>query len=139
MSDFIEVELNDDVLNQLGYNVKRDEENKTMTIYKNGEVVKIMNIPFIYEYEGKKYKIIKIADKAFRNCKSLEKVYIAEGVKYIGGLTFKDCRSLFYIDIPNSMVKVCRNAFKGCPLTGAGIDITKVNDQVWCAVMGKLI
>lgn len=122
-TDYINIELNDKALKELGYQDK--------------EKIISLKIPSIYKYGNKKYKIIgikenlfkdckylskltipesviKIGDNAFENCKYLESVKIAEGVKEIGNYSFYNCISLENINIPKSLKEIGNNCFDNC-------------------------
>ena len=79
---YIEVELNDEIFRQLGYEVERlgeDKEyleDKEVILCKNKEKVEHLDIPATYEYEGKKYKITSIGEMACLHCESLKSVNI---------------------------------------------------------------
>ena len=129
------------MLKELGYDVERKEELikyrgifKHKYIRKNKKDVTSLEIPAIYTYKKKEYKIVEIADNtfedcelleniklpetitrigngAFRNCKSLKNIKIPDGVKYIGGYAFKCCSSLIDIKIPDSVIDIGCDAF----------------------------
>ena len=57
----------------------------------------------------------QICDGAFRDCRSLEIVFVSENVKKIGKDTFSGCDHLSQIYIPNSVGKIVgKTVFKGC-------------------------
>ena len=41
----------------------------------------------------------KIGDHAFRGCKKLKKIYLPDGVEYVGVSAFRDCISLEEISV----------------------------------------
>ena len=55
-----------------------------------------------------------IEDSAFEGCRSLQEMYLPEGLKRIGKAAFKDCTALEYIYIPGSVEFIDSEAFAGC-------------------------
>lgn len=52
-----------------------------------------------------------IGEKAFSDCKSLQRVNIEEGTSYIGVSAFEDCKSLENIVLPKSVEEIRKSAF----------------------------
>jgi len=59
-------------------------------------------------------KVTMIGHQAFRECSSLEKVMIPDGVTAIGNFAFHSCSSLTSIVIPDGITSFGRSAFYGC-------------------------
>ena len=59
---------------------------------------------------------MKIVDRAFRDCTSLETVELPAGVETITEDSFAGCTALKEVRFPKS-AKVERGAFAGCPKT----------------------
>lgn len=78
--------------------------------------VKNVSIKAVITYKNKKYKIVRVADKAFKNCKKLKKVTIGKNVKKIGKKAFANCKALRKVQIPKGLKKnkIPKNAFAGC-------------------------
>ena len=78
--------------------------------------IKSVSIKTYITYKGKKYKIVKIADKAFMNCKKLKKVTVGKNVKTIGRKAFANCKALKTVQIPKGFKKskIPKNVFAGC-------------------------
>ena len=110
---FKEVTLDENVLKQLGYDVKY-ENSKLVSLRKNGQDVTYLDIPAIYTYEGKIYKITQIASKAFYYCLSLTSVMIPDSVTNIGNSAFYNCSSLTSVTIPDSVKNIGASAFYNC-------------------------
>ena len=72
--DYIEVTLDEVVLNYLGY------EKKNYSIIKDGKKITSIDIPAIYTYNGDNYKITIIGEQLFENISSLISVTIPSGV-----------------------------------------------------------
>lgn len=60
------------------------------------------------------YPVTAIRYCAFRNCTSLTRVVIPEGVTAIGSRAFQNCPSLTQILIPDSVQRLETHAFHGC-------------------------
>lgn len=56
------------------------------------------------EIKGK--KVIGIAKDAFRNCQSIEQIYLSNGIELIGEYAFCGCANVKYITIPSSVTTV---------------------------------
>ena len=120
------VTLNSTVLEQLGYTKVAYSNFYNLT--KNGEIVNSLNIPSVYEFEGNKYKIIGIGERALYRCTSLtKKIIIPETVTTIGKEAFYDCISES-INIPDKVTTIGQSAFEGCyKLTNVNIPDTVTN------------
>ena len=100
--DYIEVKLNETVLNQLGYKIKHKDDGEyvdqeffiNIQIKKNGQDIETLDIPSTYSYKGKNYKIVQIDKEVFCNCKSLKSVTIPDSITFIGKCAFGGCSSL---------------------------------------------
>lgn len=64
---------------------------------------------------------ISIEERAFDNCKTIEKIIVPEGLISIGDEAFLGCNNLSNIEIPDSVTSIGASAFRWCNLTG---DIT---------------
>ena len=74
------------------------------------------NIPPIFTYNGQKYKIASIGDRAFDACSSLKSVKITNGVTSIGDYAFSGCgyyedTAHLTLDIPKSVTSIGYYAF----------------------------
>ena len=113
-TNYIEVTLDEAVLNQLGYRIYRyDFKNFINKNNQRGEITSLY-IPSDYFYKGKNYKITKIGSMCFHNCKALTNVYIVNGITEIEENAFIDCKSLMSVTIPDSVRKIGERAFYNC-------------------------
>lgn len=71
-------------------------------------------IPEFVTYDGIEYRVTKICDAAFSNCRNLTSVNIPNSVTTIGNYTFMDCRSLASVNISNSVTTLGDNSFYKC-------------------------
>lgn len=62
------------------------------------------------------YNVLLIASYAFKNCNSITYVVISDTVKSIDEKAFNNCNSLKKVFIPNSVTKIGKNVFEGCGL-----------------------
>lgn len=61
------------------------------------------------------YPVTSIGICAFRNCKTLTRVVIPDGITRIGSRAFKNCTLLEELQIPESVKRIDTHAFYGCP------------------------
>ncbi len=135
--DSEKVELNNDVLRQLGYEkVKNSEDNQGSNyyhydIYKDGDIVTNIEIPAIYNYEGKKYKITSIGYYAFYKCTALTNITIPESVTIIREHAFEECKACETINIPDNVTYIGSNAFNDCK------ELTSINIPYGVTTIGE--
>ncbi|MBQ7379362.1 MAG: leucine-rich repeat protein [Clostridia bacterium] len=63
----------------------------------------------------KKFKVVRIADEAFKGCTQLTSVKIPDSVTYVGASAFEGCSNLQSVILPDSVESIAGNAFDGCP------------------------
>lgn len=51
---------------------------------------------------------------SFKDCKTLTSIILPEGVRYIGAYAFKGCSSLVNINLPKSLIEIGTEAFQEC-------------------------
>ena len=66
------------------------------------------------EWNGKRYAVTNIEEKAFANSEGLMSVVIPESVNRIGDESFFGCLKLKSIIIPDTDIQFGENVFKGC-------------------------
>lgn len=74
--------------------------------YLQGEV-------YIGGYREEK-KVLGICDDAFYECKGITKVYLLDGLLFIGDRAFGSCTSLSEIEIPETVIHLGNDVFKNC-------------------------
>lgn len=79
-------------------------------------------IPASVTYEGQKFNIYSIGDRAFAGCASLQRVTLPSTVTSLGYATFDGCRMLRSINIPKGVATIGDKCFNGCSLL-SGINI----------------
>ena len=138
--NYIEVILNETVLNQLGYDTKYNPYyndfgiTNLISFQKNGQNITILDIPATYIYNAKKYKITEIGNGVFSNCNSLITIRIPSSIIKIGKLAFNRCLSLTSVIIPESVTQIGMCAFCDCESLNSIIipsSVTKIEDYAF--------
>lgn len=75
---------------------------------------KTVNIPEKISVDGLTYKVVKIANEAFKNNKSVTKIKISKTVTVVGKEAFRGCKKLKSITISENVTSVEKKAFYGC-------------------------
>lgn len=115
------------VKNTKGIFVVTDAAKKTVGFKPLNTSVKTMTIPSSVRINGVSYKVTRVANNAFANCKSLTKVTIPSSVTSIGQKAFANCTKLKAVTIPAKVTKIEKSAFSGCKsLKTVTIKSTKV-------------
>lgn len=78
------------------------------------KAVKSFTVPASVKIEGKSYKVVEIAKKAFANCKKLKKITIkSTSVVKVGASAFKGIYKKAVIKVPKASLKMYKKIFKG--------------------------
>ena len=87
-------------------------------------------IPGSIFYNGVKWEIIRIGDRAFYNCDEITSVVISDSITSIGSSAFYDCDELTSVVIGNGVTSIGNGAFSRCPLTSVviGDGVTSIGD-----------
>lgn len=80
----------------------------------NGKYRGDIAIPEKVTYNGVKYSVTSIGEKAFKACHDLTGITIGNSVMTIGESAFFDCTSLTSITIPHSVTSIEGGIFEGC-------------------------
>ena len=136
--NYKEVTLDDDVLNQLGYEkVKNNDDYYDIKKIEDGTIVTNLEIPAIFrDNEGNKYKITCIGERAFYLCTSLKNITIPNSVTTIGDYAFNTCNSLESVTIGNSVTTIEEGAFSNCyslKNITIGNSVTTIEDSVFAS------
>ena len=76
---------------------------------------KELHLPSTIDYEGRTYSLSSVSARAFKDCKSIEKSVIPDGVSSIGMEAFNGCSGLKTIVIPRTLNKLYSYmTFAGC-------------------------
>ena len=117
-----EVTLDKDVLEKLGYSIIEVEEGEGegkilySDLQKDGESITELEIPAIFTYEGKRYKITVIGNSLFSDFILLEIITIPDSVKIIEYSAFHACKGLKSVTIGNGLISIENGAFDNCLL-----------------------
>ena len=74
-----------------------------------------VTIKALVTWRGRKFQVTQIGNKAFEDCKKLQKVTIGRNVSVIGKKTFAGCKSLKLVILTDPKQELPQNAFAGCP------------------------
>ena len=93
------------------YNVRAS--NKHLCIEYNNEK-SFKAIDLTGKINGGEYIITELGSESFKNCKSLEEIKLPDSVKEIGSGAFANCKALTSIELPAHIVNIGDYAFGGC-------------------------
>ena len=85
------------------------------------------------------FEVIKIGDRAFKDCTGITSVEIPETITEIGSAAFSGCTGLTSINLPESITEIGYAAFSGCTgLTSINLpeSITKINGDTFRGCTG---
>ena len=100
-------------INGVDYNIT-SEKKRTVTYSSRFNCGTSLTIPSTVKIGKVKYKVTKIADRAFKGNKKLKKIVIGKYIKTIGKEAFSGCTKLKSITVKSKVLKkVGKNAFKG--------------------------
>lgn len=101
------------------------------------------SIPGYVRYNGKSYKVTKIADKAFYKNTKLKTVTIPSTVTEIGSKAFYGCRKLTKVTIPKNVKVIGSKAFYGCKkivkVTVKSTKLNKVGSKAFTGISKKAV
>ena len=88
-------------------------------------------IPESVEYDGEKYNVVSIGEKAFYLCSGLTAVKLPNGLLSIGNNAFSYCSGLTSITIPQSLNSIGELAFANCN----SLSSVHISDlEKWCNI-----
>ena len=105
---------------------------------------RIIKIPSNWDYEGKKFKSVKIDDKTFYNFNNLEKVILPDSMEDIGISAFAFCSSLEEIKLPQNIKRIRQYTFDSCTslekiIIPEGVEVIEKNAFWQCKNLKKVI
>ncbi len=131
-----DIAVNNDEGVTIYYNWINDKTELEVTSsgYSNIKYNNSVIVPESVIYNGQTYSVTRIGDGAFKNCSSMTYVYIPNSVMSIGIEAFRYCSSLTSITIPNSVKSIGNEAFYYCSgLTSINIpnNVTNIGNDVF--------
>lgn len=60
------------------------------------------------------YAVVSVGESSFRDCKNITSLVIPEGITHIGEYAFSGCSAIKSVVIPNSIYRIDMEAFSGC-------------------------
>lgn len=97
------------------YQVK-SEDSLTCRLMGRGDTCTNVNLyiePHI-SYDGKRYRVVEIADYAFLGDQRLQTLCLPHTLRRIGSRAFRECKQLLVADIPDEVTNMDNMAFWGC-------------------------
>lgn len=73
-----------------------------------------IDIPGQVEWNGNRYIVAAVGDRAFMSCKDLSIVVLPSSVKTIGTYAFASCTGLVTVELPDGLTVVGSSAFSNC-------------------------
>ena len=99
--------------NGLVYTVDSSSK-KTLSLKGCKKATAKVSVPATVKVDNVKYKVTKIAAKAFKNNKKLTQITIGKNITSIGNEAFSGCKKLKIVKVKSIVLKkVGKNAFKG--------------------------
>ncbi len=86
------------------------------------------------------YRVVSIAQEAFRGCAGFTSVEIENGVTFIGAEAFAECVELTRVTIPDSVKEIGWGAFLDCASLSdisLGKGVTEIAAQAFCGCSGR--
>ena len=109
------------------YNIN-DDGNSVSVTSENTKYSGDITIPSSVTYNGQRYGVTGVGERAFSFCYDLTSITIPNSVTSIGLSAFYYCTALTSITIPNSMTSIGDNAFHNCTgLTSITIPNSVIN------------
>ena len=112
LSVFFSISASADVVKVDG--IYYDISGTTATVTQVGDYSGDIVIPESITYNGSKYSVTSIINRAFEECSGLTSVNIPNSVTSIGIGIFSGCTGLTSITIPNSVTSIGWSMFYGC-------------------------
>ena len=73
-----------------------------------------LRIPSEVSHENKRYRVLRIEDRALANLSDVESIVVEDGVETIGNYAFEHCINLKSINLPASLMGIGEGVFGSC-------------------------
>ena len=125
------------------YQVTSTKEQTVTWVAPANDSTTSVTVPETVTVSGKKYKVTKIADNAFKNNKKIKKVKVSKNITEIGKNAFKGCKNLKTVNVGKNVKVIGNSAFEGCSsLTSVTIEknVTKIGKKAYynCRSLKKI-
>ena len=104
----------DALIDGIYYYLNNSDYTAEVTSNTNDKYSGSVSIPKEVSYNGKKYSVTSIGERAFYDCSRLTSVTIPTSVTSIGENAFSGCYGLTSVSIPTSVTSIGKWAFFGC-------------------------
>ena len=107
----------DFVVDGIAYNaVSMDDMTCEVTFDETVNYSGSISIPSEVTYNSRIFTVVGIGYQSFKQCKEITDVKLPETIKSIGEDAFKNCTQLLSINVPESVNSIGAAAFRGCSL-----------------------
>lgn len=104
----------DALIDGIYYYLSNSDYTAEVTSNTNDKYSGSVSIPKEVSYNGRKYSVTSIGERAFYDCSRLTSVTIPNSVTSIGKWAFFGCSGLTSVTIPNSVTSIGYAAFESC-------------------------
>ncbi len=108
------------------YNIKSEKDATCSVVGLDENFSDHLFIPCRKKINGKYYRVVEIADRAFMNHKGITRLIASKSVERIGISALQGCTSLFVAVLQNGIKEIAARAFDGC------VNLEKVYIGVTC-------
>jgi hypothetical protein len=102
------------IINGIAYHIYLQERWAEVVALPEGNYSGEVVIPQTVRFSGVLYPVTSIGSESFRNCKQLTVITIPESIDNIGKQAFRDCWGLTTITVPGSVQYIEEEAFMYC-------------------------
>ena len=98
----------------LKFRITSESEGTCAVIGVEAGLGKSIEIPGRKMINGRYYRVVEVADRAFEDNTEINKVILGGGVKRVGKFAFSGCESMHTVAMPDGIEVIDDSAFSGC-------------------------
>ena len=120
-----------------------DDYTVNVSGYLEGTDLSKLKIPAVVYFNGVPYKVVSVADGAFKNCETITSVELNNNLLSIGKSAFENCTSITSLVVPMGVVTIGERAFANCTalasvIVGNGVKSIEQGAFDGCSVLEKI-